>query len=95
MVHLLHRLYGVDAPEPVDVIYLDFQKAFDKVPHVRLVNKWFNLEFLNTLLLCMSGVERSAESEHKGAQLLKKNLAFDYSGNAIFNSDMHFISEIF
>jgi len=25
--------------KPVDVIYPDFQKAFDKVPHVRLVNK--------------------------------------------------------
>jgi len=24
---------------PVDIIYLDFQKAFDKVPHKRLVHK--------------------------------------------------------
>ena len=25
---------------PVDIIYLDFQKAFDKVPHQRLLLKW-------------------------------------------------------
>jgi ribonuclease P/MRP protein subunit RPP40 len=29
----------VDAGDPVDVLYLDFQKAFDKVPHERLLMK--------------------------------------------------------
>ena len=25
--------------KPVDIFYLDFQKAFDKVPHMRLLKK--------------------------------------------------------
>jgi hypothetical protein len=29
----------IDEGNPVDIVYLDFAKAFDKVPHVRLVNK--------------------------------------------------------
>ena len=29
----------IDRGYPIDVIYLDFQKAFDKVPHKRLLIK--------------------------------------------------------
>jgi len=29
----------LDSGYPIDVIYLDFQKAFDKVPHRRLLIK--------------------------------------------------------
>ena len=29
----------IDEGSPVDIIYLDFQKAFDKVPHERLLLK--------------------------------------------------------
>ena len=29
----------LDNGEAIDVLYLDFQKAFDKVPHVRLLAK--------------------------------------------------------
>jgi hypothetical protein len=36
-MHYVNR--SVDDGEQVDVVYLDFQKAFDKVPHKRLINK--------------------------------------------------------
>src|SRR5678815_1354429 len=29
----------IDRGDPVDIVYLDFNKAFDKVPHIRLMKK--------------------------------------------------------
>lgn len=39
LTFLEYACYNVDKGEPSDVIYLDFQKAFDKVPHSRLLLK--------------------------------------------------------
>ena len=30
---------AIDEGKPVDVVYLDFSKAFDKVPHLRLIHE--------------------------------------------------------
>ena len=37
----------VDEGSPVDIIYFDFQKAFDKVPHQRLILKitWYGEQY--------------------------------------------------
>ena len=40
----------VDDGSPVDVIYLDFQKAFDKVPHQRLTRKLKSHDMGNSII---------------------------------------------
>ncbi len=47
MVFLEEITKWVDDGSPVDVIYLDFQKAFDKVPHQRLIVKitWYGKQY--------------------------------------------------
>ena len=40
LLDLLHNIYEMyEEGRAVDIIYLDFQKAFDKVPHRKLLNK--------------------------------------------------------
>ena len=40
MLYFLQEIIKwIDKGSPVDIIYLDFQKAFDKVPHQRLLLK--------------------------------------------------------
>ena len=53
----------VDEGSPVDVIYLDFQKAFDKVPHQRLILKLINwIEQWLTKMRQRVAVEREVSS---------------------------------
>ena len=40
----------VDDGSPVDVIYLDFQNAFDKVPHQRLILKLKSHDMGNSII---------------------------------------------
>ena len=40
----------IDNKNPVDVIYLDFEKAFDRVPHLRLITKLENFGIRGPLL---------------------------------------------
>ena len=37
--NILEHTNHIDQEYPIDVIYLDFQKAFDQVPHKRLMKK--------------------------------------------------------
>ena len=47
----METVYGsLDKGELVDVVYLDFKKAFDTVPHVRLKNKMEALGIKGQLL---------------------------------------------
>ena len=39
LTFLESHTYHVDQGLPVDVLYVDFSKAFDKVPHQRLISK--------------------------------------------------------
>ena len=41
---------ALDSGHGIDVIYLDYRKAFDSVPHCRLAQKLASFDFNGTLL---------------------------------------------
>ena len=46
---------SMDEGSPVDIIYLDFQKAFDKMPHQRLLLKFvFIVIVIDCRILCVA-----------------------------------------
>ena len=51
-VRIFEKVYErIDEGKPVNVIYLDFAKAFDKVPHKRLAKNYKHVEFEDRHLL--------------------------------------------
>ena len=42
-----------EAGNPMDIIYLDFSKAFDKVPHLRLIEKFKAHSIEGNILRCV------------------------------------------
>ena len=54
---------AIDRGEEVDVIYLDFAKAFDKVPHKRLLSK---LRDMALKVKSMIGLRTSCLTENSG-----------------------------
>ena len=52
MLQLLHMLddwtEDLESGRQIDVIYTDYEKAFDKVPHRRLLNDFFFVRLAHT-----------------------------------------------
>ncbi len=62
----MHNVY--DDSRSVDIIYFDFQQAFDKVPHMRLLTKL-------KLVIFTSGSRTGYLSENKESLLMEPHLA--------------------
>ena len=52
----------LDSGEPIDVIYMNLQKAFDKVPHRRLIARVDEKEIKGKLL---NGLRNGSKVENK------------------------------
>ena len=67
---------AIDNGDDVDIIYLDFCKAFDKVPHKKLLHKLHNYgitgQIYNWPMTKSPDRERNIETHHKKQTLLKK-----------------------
>ena len=51
--------YNLDQGIQIDVIYTDFEKAFDKVPHQGLISKLEAYNLDSTLLLWIQSINQS------------------------------------
>ena len=64
MLEFLEDIVNIhDKGHSTDIIYLDFSKAFDKVPWKRLIKKWKHMVYL---VMYSTGYKNGYLRENKG-----------------------------
>ena len=84
LLDFFHHVYNLFDEQTVDIIYLDFQKAFDKVLHKRLINK---------LKACSSTLLQSALKYTVAAHYFSLPLKMPFS-HSVLSGD-YFICDIY
>ena len=88
LVTLNEWLFGLDNNVPIDAAYMDFRKAFDTVPHQRLLNKLKGYKAKKKNYLCLGLPDRLDQFFGKNAE---SNLFFSFFNTLIRNKSYDFL----